>query len=215
MGFCLFNNIAVAAAWLRSHHGLERIAIIDLDLHHGNGTQAAFYNSPHVLYVSTHQYPYYPGTGNIGDVGSAEGRGYTVNFPLPAGTGDGVFVPIYTRIVPAILTQFHPRFVLVSAGFDTYLHDPLGSMAVTTEGFAYMTHALRTIAEEICGGRLLLCLEGGYNLTGLKESVLACLGELSGKSLLSADKLRRFAAIPAPENLFKQVQNIANHYWNL
>src|SRR5213594_3457119 len=120
MGFCLFNNIALAAAFARRRHGFERIAIVDVDLHHGNGTQAAFYEDPGVLYISTHQYPFYPGTGNFDEVGLKEGKGYTLNLPLPSGTGDETFAPLYTYVVAPILEQYKPQLILVSTGFDAY-----------------------------------------------------------------------------------------------
>ncbi len=178
MGFCLFNNISVGAAWLRSHHGLERVAVIDVDLHHGNGTQACFYDDPHVLYVSTHQYPYYPGTGGIGEVGTGDGRGFTVNLPLPAGTGDGVFVPVYARIVPAILDQFRPQCILVSTGFDAAGGDPLGGLAVSPAGYAAAAASLCAAADRCCEGRICFVLEGGYSPSLLQACTAAVMAAL-------------------------------------
>ena len=215
MGFCLFNNIAVGARYAIERLGLERVMIVDWDLHHGNGTQHSFFDSNQVFYFSTHQYPHYPGTGALPETGSGKGDGYTLNVPLSGGQDDGIYAGIFNDIVLPLIRQYEPQLILVSAGYDIYCHDPLGGMAVTAEGFAYMTHALRTVASEICGGRLLLCLEGGYNLTGLKEGVFACLGELSGQKVLDDGKMRHFSVTPAPERLLKQVQNIANRFWNL
>jgi acetoin utilization deacetylase AcuC-like enzyme len=178
MGFCLFNNIALGAAHLRSEHRLDRVAIVDIDLHHGNGTQAMFYDDPHVLYISTHQYPYYPGTGALAELGIRNGRGYTINFPLPAGAGDSVFVPIYARIVSAILEQFRPQFILVSAGFDALLSDPLGGLAVSAAGYASVAASLLKAADKCCSGRICFVLEGGYSPTGLQECTTAVMTEM-------------------------------------
>jgi len=215
MGFCLFNNIAVGAHYAIERLGLQRVMIVDWDLHHGNGTQHSFYDTNRVFYFSTHQYPHYPGTGALLEVGSGKGEGFTLNVPMPGGQDDAVYAGIFNDILLPVARQYRPELILVSAGFDTYFRDPLGGMDVTPAGFAYMTHALRELAGEVCGGRLLLCLEGGYNLNGLKEGILGCLAELCGKSGLTEDQLRLLAATPAPERLLKQVQNIANHYWKL
>jgi acetoin utilization deacetylase AcuC-like enzyme len=178
MGFCLFNNIALAAAHLRAQHGLERIAIVDFDLHHGNGTQACFYRDPGVVYISTHQFPYYPGTGAFREVGAGEGRGATLNFPLPAGSGDGIVVPIYARIVSALLDQYQPQFVLVSAGFDAYFGDPLGGLKVTPAGFGSIAASLLKAADRCCAGKICFVLEGGYSPIGLEECTRAVLAEM-------------------------------------
>ncbi len=182
MGFCLFNNVALAAAFLRTAHGLDRVAVVDFDVHHGNGTQACFYDNPHVLFVSTHQYPFYPGTGAFSELGSQGGWGYNINFPLPAGTGDEVFVPIYARIVSAILEQYRPQFVLVSAGFDALLGDPIGGLAVSVAGFASAVASLLKAAERCCGGRACCVLEGGYSPTGLQECTKAVLAEMESEA---------------------------------
>jgi acetoin utilization deacetylase AcuC-like enzyme len=180
MGFCLFNNVAVAAFHATNSHGLERVMIIDWDLHHGNGTQFSFYNSDEVLYLSTHQYPYYPGTGGLQEVGIDQGEGYTVNVPLPGGFSDTDYAAIFNDIVIPVGKAYKPELILVSAGFDIYHGDPLGSMSVGPAGFAYMTRALVELAEEICDGRLLVTLEGGYNLKGQRDGALAVLSELLG-----------------------------------
>lgn len=215
MGFCLFNNVAIAAHYAIEHLNKQRLMIVDWDLHHGNGTQHSFYGSDRVFYFSTHQYPYYPGSGALLEVGSGKGEGFTLNVPLSGGQDDMAYAGIFNDILLPLIRQYKPELLLVSAGFDIYHGDPLGGMAVTSEGFAYITHALKAAAHEVCDGRLLLSLEGGYNLTGLKEGVLACLLELQGKSPLSPDKLAQLAKIKAPAGIFRQVQNIANHYWNL
>src|SRR5690606_12759592 len=154
MGFCLFNNVAIAARYLQAVHGYERIAIVDWDLHHGNGTEAIFYEDPSVLYVSLHQYPYYPGTGAASDVGRGPGTGFNVNVPFSAGVGDAGFLLAFEQVIEPVLRQFAPDFVLVSAGFDAHRRDPLGGLEVTEAGYLEMTHRLLAIAEETAGGRL-------------------------------------------------------------
>ena len=172
MGFCLYNNIAVAAAALRAA-GVERVAIVDFDVHHGNGTQAAFYRDPSVLFVSSHQYPYWPGTGSAEERGEGPGLGFTVNIPLPAGTGDAGYELAYaTEVVPA-LQEFKPDVILVSAGFDAHAADPLASMKVTTSGFGNLMAILDDAARQECGRRIALITEGGYDLAALR----ACLDQ--------------------------------------
>ena len=183
MGFCLFNNIAVAAWHARTSHNMERIMIIDWDLHHGNGTQHAFYDSDKVLYLSTHQFPFYPGTGALQEAGVDAGKGYTVNIPLPGGMGDLEYAAIFNDIVVPVGRKYNPDLILVSAGFDIYHGDPLGSMSVKPAGFAYMTRLLVELAEQVCDGKILVTLEGGYNLKGQRDGALAVLSELLGGPL--------------------------------
>ncbi|MEJ2032522.1 MAG: histone deacetylase, partial [Deltaproteobacteria bacterium] len=192
-GFCLFNNIAVAARYALAQWP-SRVLIVDWDLHHGNGTQHSFEETDEVLYFSSHQYPYFPGTGSLLETGTGRGEGYTVNVPLPGGQDDGDYARIFNELLAPIARQYRPELILVSAGFDTYSGDPLGTMRVTPEGYAYMTRVLRDLAAELCDGRLLLLLEGGYNLQGLKASVLAVLAELSGAGGLPESKARALAA---------------------
>ncbi|MFL6290265.1 MAG: histone deacetylase family protein [Thermoanaerobaculia bacterium] len=174
MGFCFFNNVAVAAEHLR-RKGAERVAIFDFDVHHGNGTQHLFEHRADVFYASTHQYPFYPGTGAASETGIGEGEGATLNVPLPAGTDDaGYAEAIQGRVIPA-LRAFAPDVLLVSAGFDAWQNDPLGGMRVTEEGFRSWGEWLRALAEEVCGGRLLAVLEGGYDLACLPRLVEANL----------------------------------------
>lgn len=212
-GFCLFNNIAVAAHYALNKLQLSRILIVDWDLHHGNGTQHAFYDTDQVLYFSTHQYPYFPGTGSLSEVGVGRGEGYTVNVPLPGGQDDRAFARIFNELLSPIAKQYKPELILVSAGFDTYHGDPLGTMSVTPAGFAYMTKVLLDLADELCNGRLLLVLEGGYNFTGLKDSVLACLAELSDTSSLKSDIMKELNEVSVPLMALEQALSVAKKYW--
>jgi acetoin utilization deacetylase AcuC-like enzyme len=180
MGFCIFNNIAIGAHYARSKHGLERVLIVDWDLHHGNGTQHTFYSDPHVLYFSTHQYPYYPGTGHYTETGEGAGRGYTVNVPLSTGYGDSDYANIFRHCLRPIALAYQPQLILVSAGFDIYNRDPLGGMAVTPEGFARLTDIIMDIAQAVCQGRIVITLEGGYNLEGQALSVKEVVRRLAG-----------------------------------
>lgn len=178
MGFCLFNNIAVAAAHARAS-GAARVAIVDYDVHHGNGTQHMFEHDPTVLYVSMHQYPFYPGTGDVGEIGVGDGRGFTVNVPLEVGSTDEDYRLVFTDVVTPVLRSFKPSLVLVSAGFDAHQRDPLGGMRVTTPAFGAMTNDLRAVADECCGGRLVAVTEGGYDLKALAESLRAVVSVMS------------------------------------
>lgn len=180
MGFCFFNNVAVAAQHLRRRHGAERVAIFDYDVHHGNGTQHLFERRADIFYASTHQYPFYPGTGSAAETGIGEGEGATLNVPLPAGTDDAVYEEaIRGRVIPA-LRAFAPDVLLVSAGYDAWQRDPLGGMQVTEDGFRSWSAWLRELADEICGGRLMAILEGGYDLANLPRLVEASLEGFSG-----------------------------------
>ncbi|MBA4393602.1 MAG: histone deacetylase [Desulfobacca sp.] len=211
MGFCLFNNVALAAEYGRHRHGLEKVLIIDWDLHHGNGSQHSFWENNKVLYCSTHQYPYYPGTGAAGEVGGSKAQGYTVNVPLSSGYEDDDFVQIFERILLPIGRQFKPDLILISAGFDTYFLDPLGAMRVTPNGFARMTRILLGLAEEVCQGRLLLALEGGYHLEGLSLSTRAVLQELLGESTLSPQEQQPNSR---PDlSVVQKVWSIQKNYW--
>jgi acetoin utilization deacetylase AcuC-like enzyme len=178
MGFCLFNNVAVAARFLQKEQDRAKIAILDWDVHHGNGTQWAFYDDPTVLYASVHQYPFYPGTGAASQTGEGAGVGYTLNVPMSGSCGDGEYLSILDETVVPAIRQFGPDFFLLSAGFDPHRADPIGGMNVTTEGFAEMTRRMKAVAEETCGGRLVSVLEGGYDLDALAESVVAHLSVL-------------------------------------
>jgi acetoin utilization deacetylase AcuC-like enzyme len=191
MGFCLFNNVAIAAAYAMKEHSIKRVLIADWDLHHGNGTQHSFYRDKRVLYFSTHQYPFYPGTGSFGEVGEGEGKGFTVNVPLSMGHGDAEFYKIYKKVLEPIALEFNPELVLVSAGFDTYFKDPLGGMEVTSGGYAALARVLLDIAEKCAKDRLLITLEGGYNLGGLRDGAQSVIRELSGQQAADPDLIGR------------------------
>lgn len=173
MGFCLFNNVALAALYALEEKGLERVLIVDWDAHHGNGTQEAFYQDGRVMYGSTHQFPYYPGTGTAQEVGSGRGTGCMVNVPLPPGVGDAGYRRVFEEIFLPLARRFRPQLVLVSAGYDPHWADPLASMSLSVRGFAYLAAAVREIAGECCPGRLVLTLEGGYHPEALAYGVLA------------------------------------------
>jgi acetoin utilization deacetylase AcuC-like enzyme len=176
MGFCLYNNVAVAAAHGLAR-GLDRIAVVDIDVHHGNGTQAMFYDNPHVLYVSTHQYPFYPGTGAADETGDGDGAGFTVNIPLEMGATDADYDLVYSTVVAAVLRQFSPQLVLVSAGFDAHERDPLASMRLTTEGYAAVVNHVLTAAGDT---PIAFVTEGGYDLAALAECLDASFAAVAG-----------------------------------
>lgn len=178
MGFCLFNNVAVAAAWLRERAGVARVLIVDWDVHHGNGTQHIFEEDSSVFYFSCHQMPLYPGTGAATERGRGAGEGGTLNCPLPPGAGDAAFLGTMTGPLVDAMERFRPEFVLVSAGFDAHRADPLGGLEVSTEAYAEATRIVRGIAERHAGGRLVSVLEGGYELDALAASAAAHVEEM-------------------------------------
>lgn len=175
MGFCLYNNVAVAAAHAVAR-GLERVAVVDIDVHHGNGTQWMFYDDPRVLYVSTHQYPFYPGTGAANDTGTGDGAGFTFNVPLEMGATDADYTLVYQSAVAPVIEEFAPQLLLVSAGFDAHERDPLASMRVTTEGYAWVVRQLVKLAPS---GSIGFVTEGGYDLTALRDCLDAAIAEAS------------------------------------
>jgi acetoin utilization deacetylase AcuC-like enzyme len=178
MGFCLFNNVAVAARALQQEEGLERLLVLDWDVHHGNGTQHSFEGDPSVLYFSTHQFPYYPGTGDVRETGRGDGEGFTLNVPLPAGCGDVEYVGALQRVLVPVARDFQPELILVSCGFDAHADDPLAGMQVTGAGYAEMAQIVRALAADLCQGRSVFILEGGYAASGLEEGTGALLDAL-------------------------------------
>lgn len=182
MGFCLFNNVAIAARYAQQSHGLKRILIADFDVHHGNGTQDAFYDDPSVLYFSTHLYPFYPGSGDVDEIGEGAGMGATVNVPLPGGCGDAEYHRAYSEILAPVARRFQPELILVSAGYDPHWSDHLAMMQLTVKGFGDIAGIIKGLADEQCKGRLVFTLEGGYNLEALAYGVKATFDVLLGKT---------------------------------
>ncbi len=194
MGFCLFNNIAVAAAHACAEQDCERVLVVDWDVHHGNGTQEAFYDRSDVLFFSLHQYPFFPGTGRLQQWGTDAAKGYTINVPLPAGCGDADYLGVFDQLLVPIADAFKPQLVLVSAGFDAHRDDPLAQMCLTKKGYQAMTALVRDIADRHAHGRLALVLEGGYDLGVLAQSVRACCEVMSGGEAPVVDSTSQYAA---------------------
>jgi acetoin utilization deacetylase AcuC-like enzyme len=180
MGFCLFNNVAVAARYAIDQYGLERVMIIDYDVHHGNATQEMFYEDPRVLYFSLHQAPFYPGTGLSDERGAGAGLGTTINVPLPATTGYETYEPVFRQVMAPAAERFDPQLILVSAGFDAHWKDPLGGMYLSTAGFARLTGIIIELAQYLCNGRLVMVQEGGYDLQAMANCVATCVNLLLG-----------------------------------
>lgn len=180
LGFCLFNNIAILARYLQKQHGLDKILILDWDVHHGNGTQHAFEADPSVYYISLHQYPFYPGTGSASETGTGRGRGTILNCPMPAGATDTEYRQVLTEKVLPAVERFRPEAFLVSAGFDAHRDDPLATMSLSTEFYGWMTERVMEQADQYAGGRIVSLLEGGYNLKALRECVAVHLHTLGG-----------------------------------
>lgn len=180
MGFCLFNNVAVAVRHAQGR-GLRRVLVVDYDVHHGNGTQDTFWADDAVLYFSTHEYPFYPGTGDVHEIGTGPGRGYTVNVPLPAAAGDAGYRSVFSDVLAPVARRFRPQLIAVSAGYDTHWLDPIGMMSASVAGFADLAGTLQALAGELCEGRLFFALEGGYALRALGPAVVATLQVLLGE----------------------------------
>ncbi len=220
MGFCVFNNVALGARYAQNKHGLKKVLIVDWDVHHGNGTQEAFWHDPSVLYFSLHRYPHYPGTGSIEEIGGGEGRGYTVNIPLPPRCGDSDYIYIFKEVLLPIAKEFKPDITFVSAGFDAHQDDPLGGMNLTSQSYG----ALTSLAKEF-SKRIVSCLEGGYNLKALRESVLAHLDSLASRPEgTRGPRGREFNLFPKGRideepnsqvrEIVKKVKETHNNYWS-
>jgi len=182
MGFCIFNNIAIGAKYAQKKYDVRKVFIIDWDVHHGNGTQNSFYDDPAVFYTSTHQQYIFPGTGIADEIGEGDGKGFTMNFPLPQGQGDKEYISLFKkRIYPEII-NYKPDLIMISAGFDAHIDDPLGSMNITSEGFGKLTDIICEASDKVCKGRIVSVLEGGYNLEALGESVVFHLKSLMGRT---------------------------------
>ena len=211
MGFCLFNNVAVAAQWAIRSQVAKRVAVVDFDVHHGNGTQEIFYSRSDVLYVSTHQYPFYPGSGHFSEMGEGPGQGFTVNFPIPAGMGNHFYCSLYSDLILPIVESFQPELILVSAGYDAHREDPLAGMNLDFSGFGQMVNLLNRVAGKVCQGRILYVLEGGYNLQVLSRSVLT--------TIATTLEPQEFAIEPQQEKEYAgyrdQIGPLFSPYWEL
>lgn len=210
MGFCLLNNIAIAARFAQQVHQLERVLIVDFDVHHGNGTQDIFYEDPSVLFISVHQYGnrFYPGSGGFDEIGSKAGKGYNINIPLPGGHGDNSYLAIFDQIIRTAANRFQPQIILVSAGFDAHWIDPLAQMRLTLNGFARLTRELIRLANEVCGGKIVFVMEGGYDLAALGHGFCniahALLGDTTISDPLGADKSKS----PDIQPIIEQVKTL-------
>lgn len=212
MGFCLFNNIAIAARLAQEEYGLKRILILDWDVHHGNSTQKVFYHQNSVLFISVHQNPAYPGTGHICDTGAGAGAGYNVNIPLPPGSGDTEYSRAFTEIVRPLAERYQPELVMISAGQDSYHGDPLAAMALSYSGFAEMARHAKEIADCFAGGKIVLTLEGGYHLRGQAEAVITVLSELGnwGRPIKVESALPAEPVYDDPDRIFAEVKKHHN-----
>ncbi len=214
MGFCLFNNIAIAARVAQKDYGFNRIAIVDWDVHHGNGTQNTFYDEAGVLFISLHQSPAFPGTGKLDEVGSGEGEGYTVNIPLPGGCQNHDYYQVFQQVVIPILREYRPELVMISSGYDSHHQDPLAGMLLTEDGYHGMASALKKIAEDYAQERMLLCLEGGYNLQALANSVGNVIEALNQKEDTFQLEQMQLGKAPSAEKRIEQVLQKHSSYWD-
>lgn len=212
MGFCFFNNIAITAEYLRRKKSIKKIMIVDWDLHHGNGTQKAFYSTREVLYVSLHQSPLFPGTGSVSEAGEKEGAGYNLNLPLKAGKTDADYLYLFQNLIKPVSDLFQPEFVLVSAGFDILKEDPLGGMGLTAKGCGDITHILLEIARKWSSGRIILFLEGGYHLKGLKAGVHEVILRLNGQK---ERKIPEMDLSPGLREEIQPIMKIWQQYWRV
>jgi acetoin utilization deacetylase AcuC-like enzyme len=211
MGFCIFNNVAIGACYAIQRGGLNRILIVDWDVHHGNGTMHSFYDSNKVLYFSVHQFPHYPGTGRINDVGTADGKGFTVNVPLPGGQGDMEFLAVFQDVFLPIACEFEPELILVSAGFDTHEYDPLAGMTVSSQGYGEMTRRIMKVAEQCCEDKITFVLEGGYHLTALTEGISSVLQALLNDEPAMLDDTAVIDSYTS--RILAEVVSVQSSYW--
>ncbi len=213
MGFCIFNNIAIAARVAQKKYGLNRIAIVDWDVHHGNGTQHTFAGDDEVLFFSVHQSPAYPGTGSARETGRGPGEGYTINVPLPAGCGDDDYKAVFEEILLPVLHEFKPQIIMISAGQDAYHQDPLAGMNLTTKGYYFMAEAISNVADKYAEGRIMACLEGGYHLEGQARAVLQAMNALGKWNLpVPSEGAQNYTGEMAGRKI-KEVKEIQSRFW--
>lgn len=214
-GFCIFNNIAIGAKHAMARWGMKRILIVDWDVHHGNGTQGSFYKEDSVLYFSTHQSPEYPWSGSLNESGEGRGLGYTINVPMKVGADDALYVRVFEDILVPVARSYRPELILISAGFDPYLGDPIGGMKMSVEGFACLARIVLDLADEFCDGRVVAVLEGGYNIQGLTRSVRAVLMEFLGENRISGQMLEDLSrkADLRRDSVIEKVRAIQQEYW--
>lgn len=218
LGFCIFNNVALAAKYLVERNLLRRVLILDIDAHHGNGTQDIFYDTDEVLYMSIHEDPTdFPKTGFIWEVGVGEGRGYTVNIPLPYGSGDPAFWKALKAIVLPISAQYRPQFILISAGFDGYYRDPISDLSLSAHVYPRVFQLILNLANKLCGGRLVAVLEGGYNLWFLRRAVASCIARMAGINLEIRDRCPPINLMAQREanKVIEAVRRVQSRYWSL
>ena len=214
MGYCLLNNIALGAMYARKILGLDRILLVDWDVHHGNGTQHTFEQDSSVLFFSIHQYPHFPGTGIFTETGRGAGEGYTINIPLPRGYGDDEYVFFLEHLLRPVALEFKPDLIIVSAGFDTHDRDRMGDMRMSETGFAAMTRVVMNIADRCCGGKLVLTLEGGYHLEALKDSICAVLLEMTGQTTADIKKMAEQADRRKTGYVLKRFLPVQRRFWD-
>jgi len=214
MGFCLFGNVAIAAMYALETLGLQRVLIVDWDVHHGNGTQHQFENDPRVLFFSIHQYPHFPGTGCFTETGRGPGEGYSINIPIPGAYGDAEYVTLFENLLKPVALAFAPELILVSAGFDTHRLDPMGSMVMSEMGFAGLTRSLMNMAGQCCNGRLVMTLEGGYHLESTSQSVLAVLAELSGLTVCNPATMAMAADLKKCRYAMARCVHVHRPFWS-
>lgn len=215
MGFCLFNNVAIAAAAAGRDFGLQRIAIMDWDVHHGNGTQHAFEDKSEVLFISTHQSPAYPGTGGMKETGRGDGEGFTVNIPLPAGCGDAEYALFFDQVIIPVLDQYKPELIIISSGHDAYRQDPLAGMSLTHGGFYYMADVMAAAADRWSGGKVLLGLEGGYHLEGQSGAVIQILNAMGRWGLPVTEHAPDLKPLKHAQQRLEEVLEVQRAYWDL
>ncbi|WP_300458365.1 histone deacetylase [Desulfobacula sp.] len=214
MGYCLFNHVVLGAMFAQERLKLGRILIIDWDIHHGNGTQHAFQRDPTVLFFSVHQAGLFPGTGSFTDTGSGAGEGYTINLPIPKGSGDAEYAAIFEQLLAPVAEQFAPELILVSAGFDIHSDDPMGGMRLTAEGFAAMTASIKKIADTVCNGKFVMSLEGGYHCDALSGSVKAVLKEMAGVTHCDVSAMAAKADKKKMAFIVRRCIDVHKHSWN-